>query len=126
MAEQRRRPPERPAPRRPGLYEGELVDAVGRIYHVISDEIGGDRAAAIVAAGGQVVVDECGCGGYCGLEWLSAAQRAELRAKGGPHPRGSNKRGRPAGWLTELAADDGRPVLLVSGKVRWSPGSTTS
>jgi hypothetical protein len=74
----------------------------------------------ILAGGGLVVVDECGCGGYCGLRWLSVDQVSELRAGGRPRPRRTNKRGRASGWLSEFVAEDGKPVLLISGYVRWS------
>jgi len=101
------------------VWGAELVDADSRVYLLVEEEVGSERAVAIMAGGGQVVVDECGCGGYCGLDWLSDDRVSELRTVGRPRPRRTNKRGRTSGWLSEYIADSGQPVLLISGDVRW-------
>jgi hypothetical protein len=101
------------------VWGTELVDADGTVHRLVEEEVGSERAVAIMAAGGRVVVDDCGCGGYCGLDWLSDDRVSELRTGGRPQPRGTNKRGRRSGWLSEYIAEDGRAVLLISGNVRW-------
>ena len=112
--------PVQPPPRRPGLYGDELVGPEGRVYRQVGQEPTSERAMQIIHGGGQVVVDACGCGGYCGLQWLSAAEVSGLTANGLPLPGRTRKRRRTGGCLHEFVGADGERVLLLSGDVRWA------
>ena len=60
-----------------------------------------------------MAVDECGCGGYCGVDWPSPSERTELGLR---PPRLAKNR---FGWLEEWRSTDGHDLLLQSGDVRW-------
>jgi hypothetical protein len=112
--------PVRPSPRRPGLYASELVGTDGRVYRQVEQEMTAERAMQIIHGGGRVVVDDCGCGGYCGLRWLSAEQVSELAAKGPPRPGRIKQRQRIGGSLHEFVDENGQQVLLLCGGIRWA------
>jgi hypothetical protein len=114
VAEEKRKPAARAEPRRPGLWGEELVDRSGRVFRRVERAVTPDRAVEILLRGGPVAVDDCGCGGWCGLAWLSADEIRDLLAAGKPHV--DRKKG-PAD-LCEFMAEDGEPALLITGGVR--------
>jgi hypothetical protein len=86
------------------------------VFLRVEGEVTPDRAVEILSRGGPVAVDDCGCGGWCGVAWLSADEIRDLLAAG--RPRVNRKKNR--GGLCELVAENGEPALLISGEVRWT------
>jgi hypothetical protein len=116
VADELRKPAVRPEPRRPGSWGEELVDQAGRVFLRVEGEVTPDRAIEILSGGGPVAVDDCGCGGWCGLAWLSADEIRDLLAAGRPHV----KRKKNRGGLCEFVTESGDPALLISGEVPWA------
>jgi hypothetical protein len=96
-----------------GFHGDHLHGPDHRIYHRSQERITPARAQELLRAGAVMAVDECGCGGYCGLTWPAATERAELARR----PPAVTKR--RFGWLEEWHSDAGEPVLLQNGDVRW-------
>ena len=104
------------APRAPvvGMHEGNLHSPDGDIYRLVARRVSPDRAQELLASGAMVVVDDCGCGGYCGLFWPAASERTDMATR-----RPQLKRNR-FGWLDEWADGAGTSLLFVNGDVRWT------
>jgi hypothetical protein len=64
-----------------------------------------------------VAWDACGCGGYCGFDWLGAERRgALLKAE---RPRiGGRKKGQQ-GNLSLWRSQQGVELILAEAHVRW-------
>jgi hypothetical protein len=106
---------------RPGgrLPDGRLSDGTGRIYDRVEDAVGAERATGLLAAGAAVVWDDCGCGGYCGLDWVEGERLDRLRRSGPPSIRRVGPKRGQSGWIEEWHAADGAMLLYVAGDVRW-------
>ena len=97
--------------RHPGAHGDSLfVDQDGRPYRLADPSIDASSAQRAAAAGALVVWDPCGCGGYCGYEWLDAEQRSGL---GSVVPRGR---------IALYTGEHGGALLFVEESVTW--GST--
>ena len=96
-----------------GFHGDHLHGPDHRIYHRLQESITPARAQELLRGGAVMAVDECGCGGYCGLDWPTATERAELARR----PPSVTKR--RFGWLEEWRNDAGEPLLLHNGDVRW-------
>ena len=96
-----------------GFHGDHLHGPDGRVYRRTKDHIKPGRAQELLRAGAAMAVDDCGCGGYCGLDWPSLSERTEL---GQRPPRLAKNR---FGWLDEWQSSDGHSLLLQYGDVRW-------
>jgi hypothetical protein len=114
VAEVESAPP--PQERSAGYYGDTVVDAAGNVYGLTASDIDAARARELAATGAVVIWDDCGCGGYCGLEWLDAAEVRALVASGPPDILHKKRR---RGSIAAYATDDGRPLLYVEDAVRW-------
>lgn len=101
------------ADRGAGFHDDHLHGLDGRVYRRASRHIEPVRAQELLRAGAAMAVDDCGCGGHCGLDWPSPSERIELARR---PPRLTKRR---FGWLDEWQSEDGHSVLLQSGDVRW-------
>jgi hypothetical protein len=95
-----------------GFHGDHLHDAGGRTYELVHDDIAPARAQELLRAGALMLIDDCGCRGYCGLEWPDAAERTVLARR----PPKITKRG---GSLEEWRSTDGHHLLIQNGDVRW-------
>lgn len=109
---------ERPATPEPD-YSG-LTDPEGTRWVKRRANISAGAAHALVKQGARVAWDPCGCGGYCGFTWFSAAEAALLVAAGTPTIRNTKRR---HGNLSEWVADEG--VSLLSPRTPFA-GATSS
>jgi len=99
--------------------DGALVAPDGRYFREASWNVAPSQAAQLVAEEDVVVAyDECGCGGFCGYEWLSAEEIARLRGAGNPTLK--SRKHHPAGSMSDWRDESGRPLLLIEGAVRWA------
>lgn len=96
-----------------GFHRDHLHGPGHLIYHRVQEGITPARAQELLRGGAVMAVDECGCGGCCGLDWPTAIERAELARR----PPSVTKR--RFGWLEEWQNDAGEPLLLQNGDVRW-------
>jgi hypothetical protein len=114
-------PPATPPVRGPGRTpDGDLVAPDGRYFRQVRGQIAPSDAAQLVAEADIVVaIDDCGCGGFCGYEWLDSDDIERLRRAGNPLVK-SKKKHHPAGSLSDWRDDAGRPLLLIEGEVRWT------
>lgn len=96
-----------------GFHDDHLHDPDARVYRRTSAHIKPNRAQELLRSGAAMAVDDCGCGGYCGLDWPSPPERAELGLR---PPRLAKNR---LGWLDEWQSADGHELLLQHGDVRW-------
>lgn len=112
-------PPEAPRMPRlpPGIHDGVLVARGGIRYLLVADDLSPREAARHAAAGAEVVFDECGCGGTCGLEWLSAERAASLARS---EPALLTRKGHTRS-LSLWQSGSGTQVVLAQGPVAWSP-----
>ena len=101
------------ADRGAGFHGDHLHGPDGRVYRRTSSHIEAGRAQELLRTGAAMAVDDCGCGGYCGLDWPSPSERIELARR---PPRITKHR---FGWLDEWQSGDGHRLLLQSGDVRW-------
>lgn len=99
----------------PGVHDDIFIDQVGVVHHQIETNITPDAARQQVGTGAQVVFDECGCGGTCGLRF-SAPQEHERLARN--RPTLESHKGQ-TGSLSLWQSDSGKQVLLAQGPVRW-------
>ena len=97
-----------------GMHEDHLHSPDGDIYRLVARRVSPDRAQELLTSGAMVVVDDCGCGGYCGLFWPAETERTALAAR-----RPQLKKNR-FGWLDEWANEAGTSLLFVNGDVRWT------
>ncbi len=103
-----------PEPPRVGMHGDHLHSPDGDIYRLVARQISPDRAQELLGSGAVVVVDDCGCGGYCGLFWPADAERTDMASR---RPQLKKKR---FGWLEEWSNEAGRSLLFVNGDVRWT------
>jgi len=101
------------ADRGAGFHGDHLHGPDGRVYRRTSNQIGPGRAQELLRAGAAMAIDDCGCGGHCGLEWPGPAERIELARR---PPRMTKRR---FGWLDEWRSGDGHSLVLQNGDVRW-------
>ncbi len=113
------RVPDAPAALAPGLHgDEEFVDQAGRRYRLTAPSVDQPTAQRAAAGGAVVVWDPCGCGGYCGYEWLDPAQVRHLSSA---LPQVRNTK-RHRGCIALYTDEAGGELLLVEGSVIW--GST--
>lgn len=108
--------------RGPGLYpdergEVELVDSDGRSYRLTSAEVTALEALQLARSGAGIVWDPCGCGGGCGMTWLSKEEVNAAEAAG--PPRIVRKPGRHIGNISSWSTEHGEVYLLAEDKVVW-------
>ena len=99
----------------PGLHNNIFIDQGGVTYHQVETDIIPDAARQLVATAAQVVFDECGCGGACGLSFSATEERESLARKS---PILDFHKGQ-TGSLSLWQSDSGKRILLVQGPVRW-------
>jgi hypothetical protein len=85
-------------------------------YELVTDELSPEDASALVRRGVNVVYDPCGCGGYCGLDWLSADELTGL-AKAAPPVLRPNRHGIAALELWQSRA--GKQLIVTAVDVYW-------
>jgi hypothetical protein len=98
----------------PGVHDGLFIDKGGMTYQKVED-LAPDTATRHVADGAQVVFDECGCGGTCGLVFSTDKEREALAKN---RPVLESHRGQ-TGSLSLWRSEDGFTLLLALGPVRW-------
>lgn len=101
----------------PGIHDGRLVGRDGVRHDLVRDGLTPEEAMSRVAAGADVVFDECGCGGTCGLEWVPAGEAASLARR---RPVLRSGKGH-AGSLSLWGSESGQQVVLAQGPVDWAP-----
>ena len=97
--------------------DGLFTDVSGRRYELIEESLPAPDALALVRSADVVVVDNCGCGGDCGFDWLDKAQIAHLASVGEPVIRSKRGVSRVSTWESA----DGTQLMLISGNVVWGP-----
>jgi hypothetical protein len=103
----------------PNTHTGSgLLSPDGRTFDRVQREIAPNDAVMLLRSGALVVWDACGCGGYCGFDWLGAARRNALLNADPPRIGG---RARRAQWgsMSHWRCDDGTDLLLAANHVRW-------
>jgi hypothetical protein len=76
------------------------------------------QALAAVQAGALVAWDACGCGGYCGFDWLDEDRRAALTRADRPRIGGRPKKGQ-WGTVSLWRSLSGMELLVAQAYVRW-------
>lgn len=79
------------------------------------EDLAPDTAIRRVAEGAQVVFDECGCGGTCGLVFSTDKEREALAKN---RPVLESHKGQ-TGSLSLWRSEAGFTLLLAQGPVRW-------
>lgn len=98
----------------PELQRGDVVE--GRLYDGSAwfERVRGDlslsRATELLQDGADVAIDPCGCGGFCGYDWIDAEGMARIRRIGGNRWRRVLRRTVTDEWR----AEDGRVLLLLN------------
>jgi hypothetical protein len=99
----------------PGVHNDIFIDQGGLAHHLVENNVTADAASHLVASVAQIVFDECGCGGTCGLRFSATQERENLARK---RPALKSLKGQ-TGSLSLWQSDSGRQVLLAQGPVRW-------
>lgn len=99
--------------RGPGFHDDHAQAPDGGVYRKHAARVSASRAQELLASGALMAVDDCGCGGYCGLDWPDATERRDLARR---PPRLSRRR---FGWFEEWHTDTGHRLLVQYGDVRW-------
>lgn len=97
----------------PGFHGDHLHAPDGQVYRQRTDRLTAQQAQELLRAGAPMVIDDCGCGGFCGLEWPDDKERAVLALR---PPSLTKKR---FGRLEEWISAGGDSLLLQIGDVRW-------
>jgi hypothetical protein len=110
--------PPKTNPRRlpPGVHDDLFIDQNGLSYRKLEKDVSPDTAIPYVTDGAQVVFDECGCGGICGLVFLTDKGREGLAKK---RPTLESHKGQK-GLLSLWRSEEGFTLLLAQGPVRWT------
>ena len=95
-----------------------LVGPDGDVFVSVQTEVSPDQAVRAIRAGALVVWDRCGCGGYCGLDWLDADRRQVLLTAERPRIGRRPKKGR-WGNVSLWMSGSGIQLLLAEAHVRW-------
>lgn len=92
-----------------GLYAGFIVDPEHRVF-ASPVELTPERAHQLLSRDASLVVDPCGCGAGCALDWIERTERRKLSER------------RPAerfhGILQEWRGADGA-VLIFAESLDW-------
>lgn len=99
----------------PGVHDGLFSDKGGMTYQKVEEHLDPDTAVRHVAEGAQVVFDECGCGGTCGLVFSTDQDRKALARN---RPVLESHKGL-TGSLSLWRSEAGFTLLLAQGPVRW-------
>lgn len=97
---------------------GGLVGPGGAVFVKVKHDLSPDQAVLAVAAGALVAWDPCGCGGYCGLDWLNAGRRQALMRAERPRIGRRPKKGQ-WGTVSLWRSVSEIELLLVEAYVRW-------
>jgi hypothetical protein len=99
----------------PGIHDGRLIGRDGVAYDLLQSEVAPEQATTLAGAGADVVFDECGCGGTCGLRWVAADEAKHLA---GSLPALRYHKGQ-TGALSLWESESGHRVVLAQGPVAW-------
>jgi hypothetical protein len=99
----------------PGIHDGVLTDRKGQTYRLTAQGISAEDALRFVNSGAQVVFDECGCGGTCGLVY---ATEKDLPALAKKKPVLMTRKGL-TGELSVWQSEQGETAVLATGPVDW-------
>lgn len=103
--------------RLPSGLHNQLFIAPDRVtYKRVQGNVAPTSAMKHAANGVQVVFDECGCGGTCGLLFATDQEMSSL-AKAAPVLESHKGQ---TGSLSLWRSDGGELLLLAQGQVRWS------
>jgi len=100
-----------PEPDRDGVRDPDGVR-----WTMSRQSISAGKAQHLAEAGAAVAWDPCGCGGYCGFDWFTGDQTAQMVAAGTPTVRNTKRRrGNISLWVSE----DERLLVVAEDNVRW-------
>lgn len=100
----------------PGVHNEVFVDKDGSEYQLVEETVAPSSGLGHLAAGAQVVFDECGCGGTCGLNFSTDIEMLSLAKT---IPVLETHKGQ-TGSLSLWKSATGKQLLLAQGPVRWS------
>jgi hypothetical protein len=95
-----------------------LVGPGGVAFVRVQTDMSPNQAVLAVRAGALVVWDPCGCGGYCGYDWLDVDRRQALLRAERPRIGRRPKKGR-WGSVSLWRSGSGIELLLATADVRW-------
>jgi len=88
-----------------------LVAPSGTVYLIVESSIDDDRAEVALSNGATIAIDDCGCAGFCSIDWIpvtSERHRLPLKHKA--------KKGRePFAYIQEWRSKTGAVLLVFSG-----------
>lgn len=88
-----------------------LVGPDGTIFRNIERPLDFDTASQLLEARVWAAIDDCGCAGYCSLEWHSPTEPIRRM----PGLRKVKKNQQPFASIEEWRSDDGSVMVLFSG-----------
>src|SRR5690349_5341733 len=101
-------------PLRLDLSAGSFRGPGGVVWRLVQQRLDAKEARALVRAGALVASDDCGCGGACGLRWLSVEARARL-ARSRPDVPASKRFDGVTAWRD----DSGHDLVIVGHPIHW-------
>lgn len=99
-----------------GFHDGYFGDPDGNAYRLVDDQLSPRDAQYFARDGARVVHDPCGCGGYCGLDWLSVRDVERLAVADPPVLR---RRKHGLATLSLWQGAGGRSLIVAEGEVYW-------
>jgi hypothetical protein len=95
-------------PQRGDVIDGCLYDGAAW-FHRVTLDVPMARVLDLLGAGADVAMDPCGCGGFCGYEWVGGEGLARVRQAGGTRWRRLLRRTAVEEWQN----DEGEVLLLL-------------
>jgi hypothetical protein len=99
--------PDIPVQQEPGKV---LIAPDGTAFRSIDHLLDFDEAEQVLAAGAWAAIDDCGCVGYCSLEWHSPNEPIPHM----PEVRKTKKNQEPFASIEEWQSDDGSSMVFFS------------
>jgi hypothetical protein len=96
----------------------DLPGPAGELFARVARDVPPGQAVTLLRAGALVAWDSCGCGGYCGFDWLDVDRRQSLLRADRPRVGGRAKKGQ-WGTLSHWRSPAGTDLLLAENYVHW-------
>jgi hypothetical protein len=100
--------PDVPVKQEPGKV---LIAPDGTVFRNADRLLDETEAAQLLTSGAWVAIDDCGCVGYCGLQWRSPSDPIRRM----PEVPKAKKNQEPFASIEEWRAEDGLSMVLFSG-----------
>ncbi len=90
--------------------DGVLLAPNGTVFKRVDSELSAEKANELIGIGATVAIDDCGCSGYCSVEWPEPSSVRSV-----PAIKRARKGNTPFANLEKWRAEDGSTMVMLSG-----------